>query len=145
MRSMWSRKFWKNRIEDSLVLETKISRYQNKLNSFEKLIGQCCHMMVLLTTSVCSELIPRKNKSCIWSQLHDMDTYIFYAFSIFPNERPTAPDNSTGSNTQPEKLGDTYSQQNYVHSHIEISTSTTFQYTVLSMDVDVASQIPIFS
>ena len=46
---------------------------------------------------------------------------------------------------QGRKNGRTYSQQNYVHSHIEISTFTIFQYTELSMDINVASHTHTFS
>ena len=79
----------------------------------------CLHLDVvpmLSTMSVCFEFVPWKNKSCVWSQSRDMDSYIFHAFrnnflfcsvnlsltaftltlsfSALPSERPTAPDNS---------------------------------------------------
>ena len=41
--------------------------------------------------------------------------------------------------------GKTYSMQNYVHSHIEISTFAIIQYIELSMDIDIASHIHTFS
>ena len=76
--STWSRKFWKNRIQDSLVFETKTVRRQNKLNSFGNLIGQCTHVPVVSTTSTRFEFVPCKNESYVWSRSRDMDSCIYF-------------------------------------------------------------------
>ena len=70
-RSTCSRKFWKNRIQDSLVPEKKIVSRQNEFDSFGNLTGQNSHVSILLTTSARFEFVPRQNKFCVWSRSRD--------------------------------------------------------------------------
>ena len=79
-RSTGSRKFWQNRIQDSLLPETKIVRRQNKINSFGNLFGQKSHVPMLSTTSARFEFVLRKNKSCVWGRSRDIVTYTFHLF-----------------------------------------------------------------
>ena len=59
---MCGRKFWKNNIEDSLVLKTNVVRRQNKSNSFGNMIGKNSHVPVLSTTSAHFEFVWHKNE-----------------------------------------------------------------------------------
>ena len=51
-------------------------------------------MPFLSTTSAHSEFVPRKNKSCIWSQSRDMVTYIVSTFESFLSRSDYHPDSS---------------------------------------------------
>ena len=77
---MAGRKFWKNKIQDSLIPETYIVKRQNKLKSLGNLIGQNSHIPVQSTTSVGFEFISRKDKLCVLSRPRDMIAYILHAF-----------------------------------------------------------------
>ena len=77
VRCTLSRKFYKNRVQNSLVPEAKILRRKNKSSSFGNLIGQNSHVPVLSTTSTRFEFVACKNKSFVWSRSRNMDTYVY--------------------------------------------------------------------
>ena len=61
-KSTWSGKFWKNRIQNSLVPETKIVKLQNKISSFGNLFGQNSHVPV--SSTMPARLVSQRNLSC---------------------------------------------------------------------------------
>ena len=135
-----------------LFLETKKRWCQNKSSNFRSLIGQNSHVSMFSTMSVCFEFIPYKNKSCILEPVICLGnlyiSWFWQSLSLtlsllaLSSEWPTVPNNLTVSDTQTknEKI---YSQQNYVHSYIEISIFTILQYTKFSMDVDISHHLHI--
>ena len=159
MKSTWSRKFWKNRIQDALVSETKIVRRQNKLNSFGNLIGKSSQAPVFETTSTRFEFVSRKSKSYVWNRSRDWGPIYFtffeslsflltawqlsLSFSALPSKRPTAPDNSKQlSRNTTAKHGRTFIDRKQF-SFVEISMYIIILTTQFFLDFVVASNIPI--
>ena len=126
----------------------------DKWNSFGDLIVQNSQVPVILITSARFEFLPRKNKSCVWSRSRDIVIYIFHAFrnnyifcffalshSVLSSERPTAPNNSTVSDTELNH-GRTYGYRKHV-SHIEIGMYIIIQTNPFFSDFNIASHIQI--
>ena len=96
-----------------LFPKQKIAKRQNKSNNFGNLIGQSSHVPMFLTTSARFELVGAK---------------INLEFGAVHSRNTTA------------KYGRIYSNRKHLSPN-EISTFTIFQYTKLSMNVNLTSHI----
>ena len=148
MKSMWSRKFWKHRIQNSVVPKTKI--VWPRIDCFGSLIRQWSHMLLLSITFTCFEFIPHKNKSWVWGQSRNMDTYIYFTLSKTLSQLDSFVSLTLiliafalvlSSSQQVIQS----SQQNYVHCYYELGIFASLQYSKLCMVIKITSQIHMFS